>query len=127
MTLNDLEATTVPSAPDPEPKTSPHPQAVTHNENKLFVYGIFLGQDMRVKFGMTNPQYATVRDYLTIGGQIVQARKVLGCGLSLTGLLVDVDPKYWASLDSLEAGYDRRRVTTTSGSEAWIYTSKRSI
>lgn len=89
--------------------------------DKLFVYGIFLDEQNRQAYGMSNPHYATVRDYITIGGHIVQAVKVNSIGASLTGLLVDIDPEYWKRLDLLESGYDRIKIVTTDGVEAYMY------
>lgn len=92
--------------------------------HKLFVYGIFLAEVRRQQYGMTNPRYATVRDYLTIGDYIVQAHHVPGADLALTGLLVDVPTNYdWKPLDQLEGGYNRTIVTTTDGERAYIYVS----
>lgn len=90
--------------------------------NKLFVYGIFLDEDRRKSYGMTNPRYATVKDYATFGGGIVWAKHIPECGLSLTGLLVDVDPKHWDRLDALEAGYDRKIVN--AGVKAYMYVGR---
>lgn len=98
-------------------------------ENKLFVYGIFLGENMRNSYGMTNPVYATVPGYATFGHHIVQATHLEGSeemNLELTGLLVDVDPTHWAQIDSLEAGYDRAVITTSRNEKAYIYVSKES-
>jgi len=91
------------------------------HRDKLFVYGIFLDAGNRAAYGMTNPQYETVKGYMTIGGRIVQAVQVSDERASLTGLLVDVDPEYWGILDQLETGYDRITVTTTGGVEAYMY------
>lgn len=93
--------------------------------NKLFVYGIFLGKGNRDAYGMSNPQYATVPNFVTVGGHIVKAVPVEdGARASLTGLLVDVDPQYWAAIDNLEYGYDRNIVTTTNGVRTYMYTVK---
>lgn len=93
--------------------------------NRLFVYGIFLGQQMRDRFGMTNPEYATVPNYATFGYHIVQASYIASSGdLALTGLTVDVDPEYWERIDSLEGGYDRKLVTTDSNEEVYMYVAK---
>ena len=92
--------------------------------NRVFVYGIFLDQQNRDRFGMSNPRYETVDDYATFGRGIVQARYVPNVGLGLTGLLVDIDPDYWDRLDRLEAGYDRKLIVTDSGDEAWMYVEK---
>lgn len=89
--------------------------------SKLFVYGIFLDAHNRSRYGMANPQYATVLDYATFGHHIVQAQHIPDCGLSLTGLLVDMDDQRWEPLDALEHGYDRIQVTTTSGEQAYMY------
>jgi gamma-glutamylcyclotransferase (GGCT)/AIG2-like uncharacterized protein YtfP len=75
---------------------------------------------------MSNPTYACVRDYATYGGSIVEAYPAPNCGLSLTGLLVDVDPAYWPRLDDLEYGYDRKVVTTINGATAYMYVGKES-
>lgn len=94
--------------------------------NKLFVYGIFLSERNRWDYGMTNPQYATVKGYATFGGRIVEAVYVgdVWPNACLTGLIVDADPTQWKDLDALEYGYDRIRITTTSGEEAWMYVAK---
>ena len=95
--------------------------------NKLFVYGIFLGKGMREAYGMTNPQYATVKDYITQGGQIVWAVPVdPEFGTALTGLLVDADPNQWERLDAMEGAYDRVQVITTNGDEAYMYVARKS-
>lgn len=101
----------------------------TIQSNKLFVYGIFLGERMRDSYGMTNPTYATVRGYATFGNHIVQATHIEGSeevGLELTGLVVDVDPDRWHDVDRLEAGYDREVITTSHNEQAYIYVSKES-
>lgn len=101
--------------------------------NKLFVYGIFLGEDMRQAYGMSNPRYATVKDYATWGEHIVMAYHQQGAGLALSGLLVDVAPfqmgrkgmrDNWAMLDALEGGYDRIEITTTDNDKAYMYVGK---
>lgn len=90
--------------------------------NRLFVYGIFLGETMRKAYGMTNPRYMTVPDYVTVGGHIVQAVKIdSGTSIMLTGLTVDVDPENWERLDRLEGGYDRVKVKTHDGEEVYMY------
>lgn len=94
--------------------------------NTLFVYGIFLGEDDRKAFGMSYPEYDTVEDYATygIGASIVEARHKPGLGLELTGLIVDVNPAAWPALDRLEQGYDRIKITATSGIHAYMYVAK---
>lgn len=92
--------------------------------HKLFVYGIFLDENSRKAYGMTNPKYATVKDFLTIGSYIVRAVYVPDAGLSLTGLLVDMDKDNWDELDRLEGGYDRVLIRTVSGDRAWMYVMK---
>lgn len=92
---------------------------------KLFVYGIFLGEETRRHYGMTNPKYATVPGYITVGGQIVQAVSVENPRVALTGLLVDPDHTRWDDLDALEGGYDRIMITTNSGVDAWMYARPR--
>lgn len=104
---------------------------------KLFVYGIFLDESARKRYGMSNPRYATVKGYATEGEYIVQAREAEG--LTLTGLIVDVAPKStrrdfynggfievdnWEQLDKLEGGYDRIIVRTTSEEEAFMYAKR---
>ena len=97
---------------------------------KLFVYGIFLDERHRRSMGMSNPRYATVMDYVTFGNRVVQAfympntKKDGRWGCSLTGLLLDINPSYWGRLDALERGYERIRIKTTSGVEAWMYVGK---
>lgn len=96
--------------------------------SKLFVYGIFLGTSTKEHYGMTNPVYAVVRDWLTTekGGSIVEAVPApKGYGIALTGQVVDVEPSNWASIDRLETGYRRIRVTTSNGT-AWMYAAPES-
>ena len=79
---------------------------------------------------MENPEYDTVKDFLTYGSRIVTAYKQEDCGLALTGLVVDM-PSYiykgneaidnWARLDALEGGYHRIKVKTVRGVEAYMY------
>lgn len=96
--------------------------------DKLFVYGIFLGERQRRSYGMLNPEYATVENYATVGNQIVQA--VPAKGYTLTGLLVDVTEfdldgrSTWQALDALERGYDRIIIKTTQGIEAYMYAER---
>ena len=90
-------------------------------KDKLFVYGIFLDEENRKNYGMSNPQYTTVPGYLTVGSYIVQAVQTDNTSVALTGLLVDMDPAMWPRLDSLEAGYDRIKVRDTSGNIAYMY------
>lgn len=91
--------------------------------NRLFVYGIFLGDTMRRSYGMENPRYATVKNFVTVGSHIVQAVKVdAASGVALTGLIVELPEDYnWGPLDALEGGYDRIIVRTESGDEAYMY------
>lgn len=91
---------------------------------KLFVYGIFLDEGNRASFGMSNPEYRTVSGYLTKGSRIVSAYPVEDKRVALTGLLVDMDSSRWEPLDRLEGGYNRVKVTTTSGEKAWMYEGK---
>lgn len=92
----------------------------TGDLNRLFVYGIFLGEFARKNFGMSLPRYSTVKDYATfpIGGHIVMAEPIKG--YDLTGLVVNIDPDYWDKLDTLEGAYARVKVKTGYG-EAWMY------
>jgi gamma-glutamylcyclotransferase (GGCT)/AIG2-like uncharacterized protein YtfP len=73
---------------------------------------------------MTNPEYATVKDYVTFGDQIVEAVHIPGKGLALTGLTVDIPSSSWRKLDMLEGGYTREEVTTTDGETVWMYVGK---
>lgn len=92
--------------------------------NKLFVYGIFLSEDMRKDYGMTNPRYATVSGWATVGSHIVQAVKAPK-EYCLTGLLVEVPDNYdWQPLDSLERGYERIKVKTVQGTVAYMYAER---
>jgi len=87
--------------------------------DKLFVYGIFLDEGNRNAYGMSNPHYATVPNWATVGGYIVEA---VPCkGATLTGLLVDMDETRWERLDQLERGYIRTTVQTTEGINAYMY------
>ena len=109
--------------------------------DKLFVYGIFLSEYARRDYHMGNPEYAVVEDYTTIlmmpGSDIVAAIPLKG--VALTGLLVDIPAVYldpdrkgeeitwldnWERLDQLEAGYDRIKVETVIGEEAYMYVMK---
>lgn len=92
----------------------------TEELDKLFVYGIFLGESYRTRYGMSNPRYTTVKDYATVPvqGGIVTAEPLEG--YDLTGLIVDVNPTYWDRIDALEVEYDRIKVQTRYG-EAWMY------
>lgn len=92
--------------------------------NNLFVYGIFLSESRRQYYGMTNPQYATVKDFVTYGEYIVTAYKQENAGLALTGLLVSMNPAKWRDLDRLEGGYKRIVITTTDGDKAYMYAGK---
>lgn len=92
--------------------------------DRLFVYGIFLSERTQKAFGMSNPKYATVKGYVTVGageGYIVQAVPVDMKSLTLSGLIVDVDPKEWERIDKLEAAYEKVKIVTTDKEEAWIY------
>lgn len=88
---------------------------------KLFVYGIFLDERNRQHYGLTNPNYDTVQGFITIGSHIVKAIPSTTIGAALTGLLVDVPTRKLPSLDMLEAGYDRIKINTTGGYEAYMY------
>lgn len=93
--------------------------------NRLFVYGIFLDKYNRDDYGMSNPMYATVRGYATRGHHIVEAVK--DDKYTLTGLLVDVDPRAWKVIDRLERGYDRVEIETTLRERAYMYVGKERI
>lgn len=95
--------------------------------NRLFVYGIFLGEERRRNYGMSNPKYSTVKGFVTAGEHIVEAVRVDIEQLALTGLTVDVDPAYWTRIDALEYGYDRILVETTMGEEVYMYAQKGTI
>lgn len=95
--------------------------------NELFVYGIFLSENMRKDYGLSNPEYAVVADYVTvmIGSSIVQAYPIdSSLHIGLTGLLVDVDPNKWDALDRLEGAYQRITIMTTDGDEAYMYVAR---
>lgn len=94
--------------------------------DRLFVYGIFLDEDNRAHYGMSMPEYAVIPDFLTVErfSSIVEAIYAPGLGISLTGLLCDIDPEYWERLDQLEAGYDRIIVTTVDGDDCYMYVQK---
>lgn len=100
---------------------------------RFFVYGIFLGEYSREKYGMINPRYATVRGFVTVGvnaqGTIVEAKKAPS-DMVLTGLVVDVPVKVQTPygeldnidrLDRMEAGYNRITITTTDGDKCQMY------
>lgn len=95
--------------------------------HRLFVYGIFLGETTRQYYGMTDPQYAVVKNYATYArnGHIVEAAQVdPSCNAAMAGLVVTVDPKKWDQIDALERDYDRKLVTTTSNQHVYMYVSK---
>lgn len=92
--------------------------------NRLFVYGIFLGESLRPAFGMSNPRYETVPGFITVGGRIVEAIRVPNDEIALTGLVVDVDPVYWGRIDELESGYDRIIVQTSSNESVYMYAKR---
>ncbi len=112
------------TASEPEKATqslrTPH---TDDTEELLFVYGIFLGRNMRKSYNMRllDNEYATVKDFATVGGYIVKAIHVPNANLSLTGLLVKPDPTMWKQLDSLEAAYKRIKIRTSNGVSAWMY------
>ena len=86
--------------------------------DKLFVYGVFLCPKWRDEYGMTNPRYATVRGYATIGNHIVHA--VEDEKYTLTGLIVDVEPSMWEQIDYLEGAYDRIEIKTARGDACYM-------
>lgn len=104
------------------------------DDNRLFVYGIFLDEIMRYHYGMTNALYTVVEGFSTrsIGQGIVEA--VEDSKYALTGLIVDVKPTIevdnnividnWDRLDRLEAGYSRIRAITVDGDSCWMYVAK---
>ncbi len=94
---------------------------------KLFVYGIFLQDYNRERYGMEFPSYDTVSGYVTVGDIIVQAITSDIVGASLTGLLVDIPTRNFPKLDILEAGYHRVKVKTNSGMEAYMYVQPQAI
>lgn len=111
------------------------PVKTTGPLHKLFVYGIFLDEDMRDRYEMSDPQYAVVPGYVTrqCGGSIVEAVEVpIDLHLGLTGLLVNVNPNStkhgpnstWKRLDMLEGGYNREIIITESGERAFMYVAK---
>lgn len=73
---------------------------------------------------MTNPRYATVRGWATIGGDIVQAVEAPEA-YALTGLVVELPDNYdWRPLDALEGGYERITITTVQGQQAYMYAER---
>jgi hypothetical protein len=92
----------------------------------LFVYGIFLNQSNRDDYFMVNPRYATVKGFVTKGQHIVTAVPSNDPHVALTGLIVDIldDETNWRWLDSLETGYDRILIKTTSGEVAYMYAAR---
>jgi gamma-glutamylcyclotransferase (GGCT)/AIG2-like uncharacterized protein YtfP len=93
--------------------------------DSLFVYGIFLDAYNREAYGMHNPRYDTVMNYVTVGNHIVQAVPVSDeFGTALTGLVVDVEPNRWEDIDRLEGNYARIQVTTVTGKRAYMYAAK---
>lgn len=90
---------------------------------KLFVYGIFLSEINRKLYSMENASYDTVKGFITVGSRIVKAISTDTLNACLTGLLVDIPTKKLPALDALESGYDRIKVKTTSGFEAYMYAS----
>lgn len=92
--------------------------------DKLFVYGIFLDEYQRAVYGMGQPRYAVVEGYKTrlIVRNIVEA--VPDKSGALTGLIVELPASNFETLDSLERGYDRIKVKTTSGTEAFMYVAR---
>ena len=92
--------------------------------NRLFVYGIFLNQRNRDRYGMYNAEYATVPGFFTVGSHIVQAVETEDTRIALTGVTVDVDPRMWPMIDGLEAGYTRQVVLSDSNEEVYMYTQK---
>jgi hypothetical protein len=108
-----------------EQYTSHYP--VSDPTNRLFVYGIFLGQERRDEYGMYNANYATVPGFITKGNYIVQAEPTDEPSAELTGLTVDVDPRKWPMIDSLEMGYDRVLVTTSNNEVVNMYVAPQRI
>jgi gamma-glutamylcyclotransferase (GGCT)/AIG2-like uncharacterized protein YtfP len=98
------------------------PVVSTTPGNHLFVYGIFLDQRNRDRYGMYNAMYTTVPGYKTVGDYIVQAVPDYDDpDTELTGLIVQVDPSYWERLDSLEQNYNRITVRTSTNELAYMY------
>ncbi len=110
-------------------ETTSKPRTVRVSESpepdvaQLFVYGIFLDEDNREHYGMTNPRYDTVQGFITVGGSIVQAVPSTTFGASLTGLVVDIPTENLHRVDLLEMGYDRIKVETNSGVDAFMYST----
>lgn len=91
------------------------------NTVKLFVYGIFLDELNRNRYHMTNPEYTTVKGFVTIGDYIVSAIRTDIDEAALTGLVVDIPEEELYRVDYVEAGYDRIIVNTTSAGDAFMY------
>ena len=96
----------------------------TQELSKLFVYGIFLDKSNRKHYGMSDPRYATVKGYITVGNHITRAIPVDLEGVVLTGLVVDVAHSAWEKIDRVEAGYDRVVVKTSNQGNAWMYVAR---
>lgn len=92
--------------------------------DKLFVYGIFLSEKARNSWNMTNPEYAVVHGYKTVCKQLDIVEAIPDEEADLTGLLVEITPYGWESLDQMESGYDRIEVETTLGEACYMYVRK---
>lgn len=89
--------------------------------NRFFVYGIFLDQGMRDRYGMYDAHYETVKGFVTRGAGIVTAERTEDTGLSLTGNTVSINPDNIPALDRLEGGYDRIIVKTNRDELVYMY------
>lgn len=107
-----------------EPQVQAEVERLTMKPNRFFVYGIFLDQSMRDRFGMYNARYTTVKGFVTRGFGIVQAERTQDTGLSLTGLSLTINPDKIPALDRLEGGYDRIIVRTDNDELVFMYAKK---
>lgn len=92
---------------------------------KFFFYGIFLQKSTREGVGIPGDgKYDTVKDYATWGSHIVTAYENPDAGIALTGLVIDVPESSIPRLDAIEAGYERKTITTVRGESVQMYVGK---
>ena len=92
---------------------------------KVFVYGIFLSNRRQDDYDMEEVRpYTTVKDFVTVGDSIVQARYIPDHQYALTGKVVEIPVENMPELDRLESGYERVVVETTSGDTAFMYAER---
>lgn len=92
---------------------------------QVFVYGIFLSAYRQLDYDMSEVRgYTTVKDFVTVGHSIVQARYIPDHQYALTGKLVELPVDKLPELDRLESGYERVVINTTSGDTAFMYAER---